>query len=69
MPSAEENMSWQIVGRDLKLVFILPTLQTRKTAIIAALQMKEETGSMDVCPVYKSWISSGPEGVTLNNEE
>ena len=51
MPSTEgkHNManSWE---DHLKLVSILPTLQTRKTAIVAALQMKEETGSMDVCP-------------------
>ena len=48
----KENIIWQIVGRDLKLDSILPTLQTRKTAIVAALQMKEETGSMDVCPAW-----------------
>ena len=52
MPSTEGNIIWQIVGRDLKLVSILPTLQTRKTAIVAALQMKEETGSMAVCPAW-----------------
>ena len=27
-------------------------LVNQKTAIIAALQMKEETGSMDVCPAW-----------------
>ena len=48
----KENMNWQKGGRDLKLVSILPTLWTRKTAIIAALQKKEETGSMDVCPAW-----------------
>ena len=48
----KENIIWQIVGRDLKLVSILLTLQTRKTAIVVALQMKEETGSMDVCPAW-----------------
>ena len=49
----KENIIWQIVGRDLKLVSFLPTLQTRKTAIVvAALQMKGETGSMDVCPAW-----------------
>ena len=50
--SLKENIIWQIVGRDLKLVSILPTLQTRKMAIVAALQMNEESGSMDVCPAW-----------------
>ena len=51
MPSTEGKHELANSWRDLKLVSILPTLRNKKkkTDIIAALQMKEETGSMDVC--------------------
>ena len=52
MPSTEGKHELANSWRDLKLVFIHLNLAKKqnKTDIIAALQMKEETGSMDVCP-------------------